>query len=424
MQKTSQLSGFYKHALARRTDIITDWANLTTEEIAALENALSLELGNAMIENVIGLYNLPLGIATNFQINGDDVLVPMVVEEPSIVAGVSFAAKLARAGGGFSTRSSEPLMIGQVQVLDVPNMTVAVKAIQSAEKDLLIAANRHHPTIQKLGGGAKNIETRVLKNTAVGDMLIVHILYDCRDAMGANAVNTAAESIAPLIEDLTGGRVNLRILSNLTDRRTATAECRIPAELLSTKNTDGKSVARAIVEAWAFAEADPYRAATHNKGVMNGIDAVAIATGNDWRAIEAGAHAFAVKDGRYTSMTDWWQDDAGDLHGKLHIPLSVGTVGGATKVHPSARVAMKILGNPGARRLSEVMVAVGLAQNLAAIRALATDGIQHGHMRLHARQVALSAGATGAQAQAIANQLIAEGNIRTARAREILSNNE
>jgi len=424
MQKSSQLSGFYKYALTQRTNIIANWANLTSAEISTLENALSAELGNAMIENVIGLYNLPLGIATNFQINDADILVPMVVEEPSIVAGVSFAAKLARAGGGFLTRSSEPIMIGQVQVLDVPNMTRAVEAIQSVEKDLLTAANQHHPTIQKLGGGAKSIETRVLKNTAVGAMLIVHILYDCRDAMGANAVNTAAESIAPLIEDLTGGRVNLRILSNLTDRRTATAECRIPAELLSTKDTDGKAVARAIVEAWAFAAADPYRAATHNKGVMNGIDAVAIATGNDWRAIEAGAHAFAVKDGRYTSMTNWRQDDAGDLHGKLHIPLSVGTVGGATKVHPTARTAMKILGNPGARRLSEVMAAVGLAQNLAAIRALATEGIQHGHMRLHARQVALSAGATGAQAQAIANQLIAEGNIRTARAREILSNNE
>lgn len=421
MEKTSQLSGFYKQSLADRAEIVARLANLTTEERTALVNGLSLPQGDAMLENVIGLYNLPLGIATNFQINGEDVLVPMVVEEPSIVAGVSFAAKLARAGGGFSTRSSEPLMIGQVQVLDVPDMSAAVQAVQSAEPELLAAANRHHPTIQKLGGGAKAIETRVLENTPIGAMLIVHILYDCRDAMGANAVNTAAESVAPLIERLTGGRVNLRILSNLTDRRTATAECRIPAETLARNGADGRAVARAIVEAWAFAAADPYRAATHNKGVMNGIDAVAIATGNDWRAIEAGAHAFAVQNGQYTSMTEWQQDDTGDLHGKLHIPLSVGTVGGATKVHPTARVAMKILGNPGARRLSEIMAAVGLAQNLAAIRALATEGIQRGHMRLHARQVALAAGASPEQAQAIADRLVAEGNIREARAREIIN---
>ncbi len=421
MPKSSQLSGFYKRTPAEREAIIAEWANLTTEERAALENGLSAAQGDAMIENVIGLYNLPLGIATNFQINGDDVLVPMVVEEPSIVAGVSFAAKLARAGGGFMTAGSEPVMIGQVQVLDVPNLSRAVDAITAAETELLAAANRHHPTIQKLGGGAKGVETRVLENTPIGAMLIVHILYDCRDAMGANAVNTAAESIAPLIEKLTGGRVNLRILSNLTDRRTATAECRIPAEKLTRNGTDGANVARAIVEAWAFAAADPYRAATHNKGVMNGIDAVAIATGNDWRAIEAGAHAFAVRDGQYTSMTDWWQGASGDLHGRLHIPLSVGTVGGATKVHPTARVAMKILGNPNARRLSEIMAAVGLAQNFAAIRALATEGIQHGHMRLHARQIALAAGAAPEQAQSVADRMVAEGNIREERAREIIN---
>lgn len=424
MEKSSQLSGFYKLSPARRTKLVAAWANLTTEECAALVNGLSPAQGDAMIENVIGLYNLPLGIATNFQINGEEVLIPMAVEEPSIVAGVSFAAKLARAGGGFVTSSSEPVMIGQVQVLNVPNLSRAVESIAAAETELLAAANRHHPTIQKLGGGAKSIETRVLENTPIGTMLIVHILYDCRDAMGANAVNTAAESVAPLIEKLTGGRVNLRILSNLTDRRTATAECRIPAELLARDGADGRAVARAIVEAWAFAAADPYRAATHNKGVMNGIDAVAIATGNDWRAIEAGAHAFAVRNGQYTSMTDWWQSDGGDLLGRLHLPLSAGTVGGATKVHPTAQVALKILGNPNARHLSEIMAAVGLAQNLAAIRALATEGIQHGHMRLHARQVALAAGASPEDVQTIADQLVAEGNIRAARAREILSNGE
>ncbi len=422
MGKSSRLTGFYKHSLSERAALVADWANLTATEKASLTNALSTEQGNAMIENVVGLYNLPLGIATNFQINGEDVLVPMVVEEPSIVAGVSFAARLIRAGGGFTTSSSEPLLIGQIQVLDVPDPQQAIKSLSAAKPNLLAAANRYHPTIQALGGGAKDVECRLLADTPVGPMLIVHILYDCRDAMGANAVNTAAEAVAPLIESLTGGRVNLRILSNLTDRRTATAECVVPAPELARNGLDGNVVVQGIVEAWAFAAADPYRAATHNKGVMNGIDAVAIATGNDWRAIEAGAHAFAARDGRYTSMTEWQQDDAGNLRGKLHIPLSVGTVGGATKVHPTAQTAMKILGYPNARKLAEIMVAVGLAQNLAAIRALATEGIQRGHMRLHARQVAMAAGATGAQIQTIANQLVAEDNIRAARAKEILSN--
>ncbi|MFQ5578107.1 MAG: hydroxymethylglutaryl-CoA reductase, degradative, partial [Anaerolineae bacterium] len=390
------------------------------EERAALTNALSPEQANAMIENVVGLYNLPLGIATNFRLNGEDALVPMAVEEPSVVAGVSYAAKLARAGGGFITRSSEPLMIGQVQVLDVPDLEAAAKKVLSEKEAILQAANRHHPTIQALEGGAKDVECRALTETAAGPMLVVHLLYDCRDAMGANAVNTAAEAIAPLIEALTGGRVNLRILSNLSDRRTATAECAIPAAALSRNGLDGREVARGFVEAWAFADADPYRAATHNKGVMNGVDAVAVATGNDWRAIEAGAHAFAARTGRYRSLTEWRQTKTGDLRGRLHMPLSVGTVGGATKVHPTARVALKILGHPTARRLAEIMVAVGLAQNLAAIRALATEGIQRGHMRLHARQVALAAGATGAQVQRIADRLVAEGNIREARARELV----
>ncbi|RME41409.1 MAG: 3-hydroxy-3-methylglutaryl-CoA reductase, partial [Caldilineae bacterium] len=264
MTRTSQLSGFYKQPLARRVAIIAEWAALTTEERAALTNALSPEQGNAMIENVVGLYNLPLGIATNFRLNGEDVLVPMVVEEPSVVAGVSYAAKLARAGGGFATRSSEPLMIGQVQVLDVPDLQAAAKKVLAEKEAILQAANRHHPTIRALGGGAKDVECRTLPETAAGPMLVVHLLYDCRDAMGANAVNTAAEAIAPLIESLTGGRVNLRILSNLSDRRTATAECTIPAAALARNGLDGRDVVRGIVEAWAFADADPYRAATHN----------------------------------------------------------------------------------------------------------------------------------------------------------------
>ena len=420
MKKLSRLNGFYKRSLKDRTTLIEAWADLSVEEVAALENGLALSQADAMIENVIGLYNLPFAIATNFVINDEDVLVPMVVEEPSIVAGVSFAAKLARAAGGFSTTSSEPIMIGQIQVLDLADLESAIAKIMAEKDRLLRAANQYHPTIQALGGGAKAIDCRILSETAIGPMLVVHLLYDCRDAMGANAVNTAVEAIAPLIESLTGGRVNLRILSNLTDQRTATAECRIQHTALAGDSVDGRAVVGSIIEAWAFADADPYRAATHNKGIMNGVDAVAIATGNDWRAIEAGAHAFAAQTGRYRSLSQWWQNDEGDLCGRLHMPLSVGTVGGATKVHPSARVAMKILNQPNARRLSEIMAAVGLAQNLAAMRALATEGIQRGHMRLHARQVALAAGATGEQAQQIAGQLVREGNIREERAREIL----
>ncbi len=425
----SPLAGLYKLQIPERVARLTEWAGLTAAEQAALDAGLSLEQADSMIENVVGRFSLPLGVATNFVINGREVIIPMAVEEPSIVAAVSFAARLARAGGGFVTRSSEPLMIGQVQILDLPNLDAAGEKLLAAKAELLAAANQHHPTIQKLGGGAKDIELRPLPNTPAGPMLILHLLYDCRDAMGANAVNTAAESIAPLVEELTGGRVNLRILSNLTDRRTARAECLVPVEQLARNGLAGADVARSIFEAWAFAAADPYRAATHNKGIMNGIDAVALATGNDWRAIEAGAHAYAAREGRYTSLTDWSlrKDDAGQiahLHGVLDMPLSVGTVGGATKAHPTARACMKILGQPNARQLAEVMAAAGLAQNLAAIRALAGEGIQRGHMRLHARQVALAAGAQGAQVQHVADQLVAEGNIRTERARELVGNEQ
>ncbi len=419
---SSAFAGFYKLTQAERRQRLVEYAGLQTDDLAALETGLSAEQAEVMIENVVGRYTLPLGLAANFVINGEEVLVPMVVEEPSIVAGVSYAAKLARAGGGFRTSSSEPVMIGQVQVMDLTDLAEAAAKLAAVEADLLAATNEHHPTIQKLGGGAKAIECRPLPNTPAGPMLIVHILYDCRDAMGANAVNTAAEAIAPLIERITGGRVNLRILSNLTDRRTARAECLIPVEQLARNDVPGEQVAHSIFEAWAFAAADPYRAATHNKGVMNGIDAVAVATGNDWRALEAGAHAYAARSGRYTSLTEWSLVTTADityLRGVLDMPLSVGTVGGATKAHPTARVSMKILGQPNARRLAEIMTAVGLAQNLAAIRALATEGIQQGHMRLHARQIALAAGAKESQVQEIADRLVAEKNIRVERAKEL-----
>lgn len=421
--KTSRISGFFKKDIEERLNLIQDWADLSSEDLNILRGVggLHLEQANQMIENVLGLYTLPFAIATNFQINHTDYLIPMVVEEPSVVAAVSNAARLIREGGGFITSSDEPIMIGQIQVLDLQDLSLADEALHANKDRLIHAANTVAGSLIERGGGAKDLETRLFPNTAIGNMLVVHLLYDTRDAMGANAVNTAAEYIAPLIEEITGGRVNLRILSNLTDRRKAYAEGMIPASELATADITGTEAVKSIVEAGIFAEIDPYRAATHNKGIMNGIDAVILATGNDWRAVEAGAHAYAARSGTYSSLTKWWQDEDGNLRGRIELPLAIGTVGGATRVHPTAKVAMKILGYPNAKTLSEIMASVGLAQNLGAIRALATEGIQHGHMRMHARQLAVAAGAEPHEVPQIAQQLIAEKNIRLQRATEIVT---
>lgn len=422
-KKTSELSKFYRKTIHERQQIISDWAKLDATDLDALNNVsgLSLEQASYMIENVVGLYSLPLGIATNFLVNNRDYLIPMVVEEPSVVAAVSNAAKVIRAGGGFQTRSDFPIMIGQIQLLDVDNLTETTNNIMQNKQMLLEEANSVGGSIVKRGGGAQDILVRQFPATSIGDMIVIHLLYDTREAMGANAINTAVEHIAPLIESITGARANLRILSNLSDQRKAYAECRIPAESLTTDSINGQDAVRYIVEASVFAEVDPYRAATHNKGVLNGIDAVLIATGNDWRAVEAGAHAYAARNGRYTSMTRWWQGDEGDLYGSIEIPLAVGTVGGATRVHPVAQVAMKILATASARELSEIIACVGLAQNLAAIRALATVGIQQGHMRMHARQLAIAAGAEGSEVMAITSQMIESGTIRLEIAKQLLN---
>jgi len=399
--------------------MVAEWATLGEEEIQALKESLALAQADKMIENVIGRHALPLGLGLNFLINGREAIIPMVVEEPSVVAAVSNAARMARHGGGFHTGSTDPIMVGQIQVLEVPDLRAARHAVEAARADLLARVNAIHPTLVARGGGARGLRLRVLPHTPAGPMLIVHLLLDVRDAMGANLVNTAAERLAPEIEHLTGGRVRLRILSNYTPERRAWALVHIPVETFSEKGARGEDVARGIVEANAFAWADPYRAATHNKGIMNGIDAVAIATGNDWRAIEAGAHAWAARDGQYRALTEWYL--LGDaLVGTLEMPLAVGIVGGATKVHPTARVALKILNVHTAQELAEVMVAVGLAQNLAALRALASEGIQRGHMRMHARQVAIAAGAKGVEIDRVASQLVEEGNVRESRAKEIL----
>lgn len=416
--KNSQISKFYKKTLEERHAIISQWIQ-DSDDI--LSNAgLSLDQADHMVENVIQLYELPFGIATNFRINHRDYLVPMVVEEPSVIAAASNAAKMFRDGGGFVTSSSDPIMIGQMQILDVPDLVTAAERLKSHQDQLLERMNSIGGSIITRGGGGKGIETRILRNTAVGDMLILHILYDTRDAMGANAVNTAVELIAEDVAELTGGRVHLKILSNLADHRTARAEGVIPHSTLATDSLSGEEVVDAVLEAAVFAEVDPYRATTHNKGIMNGIDPVVIATGNDWRAVEAGAHAFAARSGSYTSMTHWRKTPEGDLHGSIELPMAVGIVGGATRVHPGAQLALRILGVNSARELAEIMVAVGLAQNFAAMRALSTEGIQRGHMRLHARQLAAAAGAEVALIPKIAAIMIQENTIRLERAKELV----
>ena len=419
-KRQSAIAGFYRRTMAERQALAADWAGLSAADRLSLEDAgLSPGRADLMIENVIGRYGLPFALATNFRINGCDYLVPMVIEEASVVAACSNAAKLFRRGGGFCASADEPVMIGQIQLLDLPDIDAAVRSIMARKAEILDRANAASSGLVRRGGGAVDLRARALRDTAVGDMLILHLHYDVRDAMGANAVNSAVEFIAPLIESVSGGRANLRILSNLSDQRLARASGTIPQAALASADASGAQVAEWIVEAAVFAEVDPYRAATHNKGIMNGIDALLLATGNDWRAVEAGAHAYAARDGRYKSLTTWTMDDAGNLCGAIELPLAAGIVGGATRSHRGAQTALKLLGAGTARDLAQVAAAVGLAQNLGAIRALATDGIQKGHMRLHARQVALAAGAEDRDAGAIAGQMIDEGDIRLERAKEL-----
>ncbi len=421
--KGSRIPGFYNLDLDARLAELIERANLSPEEAAALSGAAGLPAAQAdhMIENVVGIYSLPVGVALNFVVNGREVLVPMVIEEPSVVAGASFMAKLARAGGGFFAHTTPPEMIAQLQLLDLPDLPTARLAILEHKDQLLAEAAQIDPLLQSLGGGPRDLEVRIIPESPIGPFLVLHLIYDVRDAMGANALNTAAEKLAPRISALTGGRVHLRILTNLADRRLARARCIIPLAELAFQSYTAEAVRDGILQAWAFAAADPYRAATHNKGIMNGVDAVVIATGNDWRAVEAGAHAYAARSGRYTSLSSWGRDAAGNLVGTLEMPMAVGIVGGATRVHPTARAALKLMGVSTASQLAEIIVSVGLAQNLAALRALATEGIQRGHMGLHARQVAIAAGAEGDLIERLAQVLATEGNVHINRAQEILS---
>ena len=437
---TSRIAGFYNMPLDERLDKLAEAAGLSHQDIAALQTAHGLmdEQADHMVENAVGTFALPLGIGLNFIVNGREVLVPMAIEESSVVAGASFMAKLARAGGGFTASTSAPEMIGQMQVLDVKDLMAASLNLYQHKAELLAEADAVDPLLRKFGGGARDLEVRIIEESPIGAFLVVHLIYDVRDAMGANAVNTACEKLAPHVEALTGGRVHLKILSNLADRRLAKATCTIPVRELAFGEGDptfgegdptgrsysGERVRDGIIEAWAFAVADPYRAATHNKGIMNGVDAVVIATGNDWRAIEAGAHAYAARDGRYTSLSSWGRDADGNLTGELEMPMAVGVVGGATKVHPAAKAALHLMRVQSAAELAGIIVSVGLAQNLAALRALATEGIQRGHMSLHARQVAIAAGAAGDQIEQVAAQMVAEKTVRIDRAEEIVKSNK
>lgn len=389
-------------------------------EAFTAESGLSLGQADHMIENVAGIYALPLGVAQHFVVNGRAVLVPMVIEEPSVVAGASFMAKLAQAEGGFIATSDAPEMIGQIQILDLADLNLARLNLLEHKAELLVEAAEFDPVLISRGGGPRDLIVRVIENSPIGPFLVLHLIYDVRDAMGANAVNTALERLAPRVQSISGGRVHLRILSNLADRRLARARVTIRLDQLAFDQFSAEEVRDGIIEAWAFAAADPYRAATHNKGIMNGVDAVVLATGNDWRAIEAGAHAYAARSGRYTSLSTWSKDEAGNLVGELEMPLAVGIIGGATRVHPGAQASLRLLQVSSAAELAQIIVSVGLAQNLAALRALATEGIQRGHMSLHARQVAIAAGATGDHITLVADRLVQEQTIRVDRAIEVL----
>lgn len=419
----SRLENYRSLEPADRVAMLADAVGLNEAEKAMLTapGALPLARANGMIENVVGTFELPFGVATNFQINGRDYLVPMAVEEPSVVAAASYMARIARGCGGFDTSSTLPIMRAQVQIVGLTDPYGARLRLLGARDEIVAAANAKDKVLISLGGGCRDIEVHVFPHTPRGAIVVMHLLVDVRDAMGANTVNTMAETVAPIAERVTGGTVRLRILSNLADLRVARARVSLTPEALATKEFSGQRMIDGILDAYTFAAVDPYRATTHNKGIMNGIDPVVVATGNDWRAIEAGAHAYAARSGRYTSLTTWELSTDGRLVGTLEMPMALGLIGGATKTHPLAQLSLKILGVETAQELAEVTVAVGLAQNMAALRALATEGIQRGHMALHARNIAIVAGATGSEIDTVAAELATSHDVRTDRAKEILA---
>jgi hydroxymethylglutaryl-CoA reductase len=412
---TSRISGFYKLAPSERLKAAAEQAALGQEEIAQVESGLLLDQADKMVENVVGMFQVPLGIATNFVIDGREVLIPMATEEPSVIAAASNGAKMAREAGGFSTSSTGPVMRAQIQATGIEDPFAARQAILLHKDELTRMANEKDPMLVKYGGGVKDIEVYVI-DSRLGPMVVTHLIVDCRDAMGANAVNTMAEALAPRIEQITGGRVYLRIISNLADLRLVRSRAVFKAEEIG-----GHEVVDGILLAAELAQVDPYRAATHNKGIMNGVTAVVLATGNDTRAVEAGAHAFASITGRYRSLTRYEKNRDGDLVGSIEMPVAVGLVGGATRVHPVAKAAVKILGVKSADELSRIIASAGLCQNFAALRALASEGIQRGHMSLHAKNVAVQAGAKCDLIEIIAARMAAERRISVDRAVELMA---
>lgn len=412
----SAIPGFYKKGRKERLAVLKEMCSLGRAELAELEKGgLDFSTADGMAENVYSTHALPAGIATNFRVNGKDYLIPMAIEEPSVIAAASKAAKLAREGGGFWAEASEPIMIGQVQLVGVKDFGSAEKAINGAKKELLAMANSCDAVLVKFGGGAREIQVREVE-TDRGRMLVVHLLVNCGDAMGANAVNRMAERIAPELERISGGRAGLKIISNYAVHRTVRASAVWKNELL------GKETIEAMLDANALAKADVFRACTNNKGIMNGIDAVLVATGNDWRAAEAGAHAYAARDGNYRALQNFYITKEGDLGGEIEMPLAVGLVGGATKTHPLAKIAVKILGVKSAKELAEVACAVGLAQTFAANHAIVSGGIQRGHMKLHSKNIAAMAGAKGGEIGKVAGKMAKSGKVSADEAAKILAN--
>lgn len=425
MSKSSRIPGFYKLAPSARRDAVVAASDLSASSTDALDaQALTIGAADLMVENVIGTFALPLGVGMNFMVNGQDVIIPMAVEEPSVVAAASNMARIVRKAGGFRADCDPSEMVGQVQLVDVADPSATMALIQAAMPELEALAASVHPQLEDFGGGYRGMSVRAVTYDEPGErveqMVVVEFVLDCADAMGANMINTVAERLAPELTRITSQKVGLRILSNLAHRRLARASCTIPAALFDAEDLDGRAVIEGIASAYRFAWADPWRAATHNKGIMNGIDPVIIATGNDWRAIEAGAHAWAARDGQYRSLTRWTVKDEA-LHGSIELPMQVGTVGGTLKSHPTASASMKILGNPSARKLAGIIATVGLAQNLGALRALATEGIQKGHMRMHARHIAADVGATGAEVDQVVQTLCESGDFTEDRARAALN---
>jgi hydroxymethylglutaryl-CoA reductase len=413
-EKTSVVSGFYKLPIEKRREFVTHFANLSEDDAKIFSSCLDLATADRMIENVLGTFELPLGLAVNFLINGKDYIIPMATEESSVVAAASNAAKIARIKGGFSASYSEPLMIGQLQLLHIGDVVTAAQEILKHKEQLLILANSQDKILVDLGGGARDLEVRIL-DSPLGTMIVTHLIVDVRDAMGANAVNTMCEALAPMLEEISGGKVRLKILTNLADRRLVKANAVFDKEKMG-----GDHVVDAFLESYTLASIDPYRAATHNKGIMNGIDALITATGNDSRAIEAGAHAYAARDGQYTSLTRYHKNNNGDLIGEIELPMAVGVVGGAANMHPKAKLCRKILRISSARELAEVVACLGLAQNFAALFALSTVGIQKGHMSLHAKNIAVMAGAERDEIEELADQLVYSGRVKLDYAKELL----